>query len=180
MAHQRIQFLLQSLPDFIQTIIIFHQMIAEQRYKHFIRNLHVLHKKSFLRRFASIASIFSIPARCKKYRRNRRISSLLLSRLKSFQNNLPFMPPLIVIENSIIIKQLAIDYIQLSGKHVCLYLHIRQLAHKFCCRPLPFRLIFCQKIVDCFQQGIRWLFPQFRFCLFEFPDAALPVKLYSN
>ena len=90
------------------------------------------------------------------------------------------MPPLIVIENSIIIKQLAIDYIQLSGKHVCLYLHIRQLAHKFCCCPLPFRLIFCQKIVDCFQQGIRRLFPQFRFCLFEFPDAALPVKLYSQ
>ena len=90
------------------------------------------------------------------------------------------MPPLIVIENPIIIKQLAVDYIQLSGKHVCLYLHIRQLAHKFCCCPLPFRLIFCQKIVDCFQQGIRRLFPQFRFCLFEFPDAALPVKLYSQ
>ena len=67
-----------------------------------------------MRRFASIASIFSIPPRYQKYRRNRRISSHLRFLLQSFQNNFSLMSSLIVIENAIVIKQLTVYHIQFS------------------------------------------------------------------
>ena len=90
------------------------------------------------------------------------------------------MPPLIGHKNSIVIKQLAIDYIQfLESTFACICISGNWLTSSVAV-PSHSGLSSVRKLLIASSRGFRRLFPQFRFCLFEFPDAALPVELYSQ